>query len=650
MQHALIHWKNNTPFSTTFDDIYFNPTQGRAESDYVFLQHNDLTARFAHVQQFVIGELGFGTGLNFLHTAQQFLKLAPPEAQLDFMSIEAYPLSKEAIQQALYCYPGISTLCNELISQYPPALPGFHRLILGNGRIRLTLLFGQVESMLPQWVGRVDAWYLDGFAPNKNPDMWSLTVMQQLARLSHHETSFSTFTAARLVQNNLTTAGFSVQKTKGFGRKREMLFGIFKGKASSHNIAPWCGLDHNTPAQQVFIIGAGLAGCTTAYCLAQRGIGVTLLEASPDIAQGASGNPVGLLRPHFSPNHDVFDQFYTAGFYGTKRLIRALIQDASIPHQFSGLLQLLTNTRLQKKYQLIDEKRVISDAQLQIASANTIHDTFGLNTSHNGVFFPEAGVVCPRSLCQALIAHPKITVHTGQAVQTCRHDGSRWQINTAQNQSFTASHLVIASASDSTSLSLCAEYPITQSTGQLTLIPEQEHLPVCSLSYDGYVTPALHGWHALGASFRPHGAARTVDPQEQQENLAKLAEVLPNLANAIDLTQCQARVGVRAVTPDHLPLVGPIDDKALFSKRFLKFAKGYQRHVPTPQPLPNAYLCSGFGAKGLASCWLSGETLASIIAGTPLPISNALYKALYPARFWLRQLQKFSYTPASFKI
>ena len=101
MQHALIHWKNTRSFSTTFDDIYFNPTQGRAESDYVFLQHNDLNARFAHAQHFVIDELGFGTGLNFLHTAQQFLRLAPPETQLDFMSIETYPLSKEAIQQAL---------------------------------------------------------------------------------------------------------------------------------------------------------------------------------------------------------------------------------------------------------------------------------------------------------------------------------------------------------------------------------------------------------------------------------------------------------------------------------------------------------------------------------------------------------------------
>ena len=640
MQHAPIRWKNNTPFSTTFNDIYFNPTQGRAESDYVFLQHNDLTARFAHVQQFVIGELGFGTGLNFLHTAQQFLKLSPPEAQLDFMSIEAYPLSKEAIQQALSCYPDISTLCDELLSQYPPALPGFHRLILANGRIRLTLLFGQVTSMLSQWVGRIDAWYLDGFAPSKNPDMWSLDIMQQLAKLSHDETTFSTFTAARMVQENLTKAGFSIQKTKGFGRKREMLFGTFKGKASSHNIAPWCSLDHNTPAQHVLIIGAGLAGCTTAYCLAQRGIAVTLLEANPALAQGASGNPVGLLRPHFSPNHDVFDQFYTTGFYGTKRLIGALVQDASIPHQFSGLLQLLTNTRLQEKYRLIEAKRELSDGQLQVLSADKVHDAFGLNTSHNGIFFPEAGVVCPRSLCQALAAHPNITIHTRQGVHTCQHDGAHWQVNTIQGQPFTASHLVIANASDSTSLSLCAEYPITQSAGQLTLIPEQNHWPACALSYDGYVTPALCGWHALGASFRPHGATTTIDSQEQQENLTKLAEVLPNLANAIDLTQCQARVGVRAVTPDHLPLVGPIDDKTLFSERFFKFAKGYQRHVPTPQPLPNAYLCSGFGAKGLASCWLSGETLASIITGTPLPISNTLYKALYPARFWLRQLQK----------
>jgi len=640
MQHVLVHWKNNAPFSTAFDDIYFNPEQGVAESDYVFFQHNNLSVRFAHTQHFVIGELGFGTGLNFLHTAQQFLALAPSGAQLDFMSIEAYPLSKETLQQALSYYPELASRCDELLCQYPPALPGLHRLVLGNGRIRLTLLFGQVESMLSQWVGHVDAWYLDGFAPSKNPDMWSLNVMQHMAKLSHAKTTFSTFTTAHLVQNHLTQAGFSIQKTKGFGRKREMLYGQFGGTASPHNVAPWCGLYSGTVTHNVLIIGGGLAGCTTAYCLAQRGIAVTLLEATSTLAGGASGNPVGLLRPHFSPNHDVFDQFYTAGFYGTKRLIKAVAQTASVPHQFSGLLQLLANPRLQEKYRLIDAKRALSEAQMQCLGRDEIYDAFELSTSHNGIFLPEAGVVCPRALCEALTLHPHITVHTGQAVQTCQHDGLHWQVNTLQGQPFTTSHLVIASASDSTLLSLCAEYPITQSAGQLTLVPEQGHFPEYALSYDGYITPALNGWHALGASFRPHGAAKTIDTQEQQNNLAKLAEVLPGLATLIDLTQCQARVGVRAVTPDHLPLVGPIDDKTLFSERFFKFAKGYQRHVPTPQPLPNAYLCSGFGAKGLASCWLSGETLASIIAGTPLPISNALYKALYPARFWLRQLQK----------
>lgn len=215
------------PKSIEFDDLYFSADDGLAESKFVFLDGNKLPETWLKTDRFVICETGFGTGLNFLSAWKLFEETAGPHQSLDFISFEKYPLDAEKI--GLYLQPWLGFFggrLQKLVSHYPPKISGFHRIVL-NERVTLTLIFDDINDAIPKLVADVDVWFLDGFKPSTNPDMWSDTVMENMARLSHKGTRLATFTAAGKVRRGLIAAGFSVEKVAGFGRKREMITGCF---------------------------------------------------------------------------------------------------------------------------------------------------------------------------------------------------------------------------------------------------------------------------------------------------------------------------------------------------------------------------------------------------------------------------------------
>jgi len=217
------------PKSQEFDDLYFSADDGLAESKFVFLDGNNLPENWLKTERFVICETGFGTGLNFLSAWKLFEETTKQHQSLDFISFEKYPL--EAGKIGLYLQPWLDLFdgrLQQLLTHYPPNIPGFHRIIL-NERVTLTLIFEDVNDAIPKLVADVDAWFLDGFKPSSNPDMWSDTVFEHMARLSHKGTSLATFTAAGKVRRGLTAAGFSIKKVPGFGRKRDMTIGNFVG-------------------------------------------------------------------------------------------------------------------------------------------------------------------------------------------------------------------------------------------------------------------------------------------------------------------------------------------------------------------------------------------------------------------------------------
>lgn len=253
---AKISWlESGEPFSDQFQDYYFSTDGGLAETEYVFLKQNDFPQRFININKssltknapqdcvLRIAETGFGTGLNFLVTAYHWLQSADLHCTLKYTAIEKYPLSQSQIKQVYQVFykswPQLSFCCTELLTQYPkvflPSEDGLciHKFELFNGRIHLKLIIDDASAGLQQLVHsenkpskNIDAWYLDGFAPAKNPDMWQTELFETMMKLSHTGTTLSTFTSAGIVRRGLIAAGFKITKIPGLGKKREILSGI----------------------------------------------------------------------------------------------------------------------------------------------------------------------------------------------------------------------------------------------------------------------------------------------------------------------------------------------------------------------------------------------------------------------------------------
>ena len=240
------------PRSTHFNDVYFSAQDGLAETEYVFLKSNRLEERWRDLAYrsdedtedtedgvnneqkgmsppFVIAETGFGTGLNFLAAWDLWRRINMPSSHsLHFISVEKYPLSRDKIYEYLSpWHDRFEGIFPEFIERYPSLIPGFHRIDFGG--VQLTLIFDDVLAALPQLQAGVDCWFLDGFKPSENPDMWSESVFEHMARLSRTGASFATFTAAGFVRRGLQVQGFDVSKVKGFGTKRDMLTGLYTG-------------------------------------------------------------------------------------------------------------------------------------------------------------------------------------------------------------------------------------------------------------------------------------------------------------------------------------------------------------------------------------------------------------------------------------
>ncbi len=238
-----VEWKQGQPYASAFQDVYFSSDNGLLETEYVFLQGNNLTYRWQHTEAkaFTIAETGFGTGLNFLCAVKNWLEIAPKDAVLHFISLEKYPLSLSDITVALRLWPELLNLVEPFLASYESLLFGKKPIMLFDNRVQLTLLIGDATASLKTLnltdsnppSSLIDAWFLDGFSPAKNPDMWQAALFEQMARLSYQETTFATFTSAGEVRRGLLAAGFQVKKQAGFGKKREMLFGHFVGNTNA---------------------------------------------------------------------------------------------------------------------------------------------------------------------------------------------------------------------------------------------------------------------------------------------------------------------------------------------------------------------------------------------------------------------------------
>ena len=611
MKNAFIEWQNNQPYSSEYQDIYFSVESGIEETRHVFLVQNQLESRWKKLSEgevFVIGETGFGTGLNFLCAWQLWNQIASEASRLHYVSTELYPLTPADLSRALSLWPELHNFAENLIGQYADLSPGWHRLSFEQGRVTLTLLIGDAAETLPQLQASVNAWFLDGFAPSRNPEMWQPKLLETIAACSAHEATFSTFTSAGEVRRTLEAVGFKVEKVAGYGKKRDMLRGQIH-KTSSH-VSPILNRKEAT------IIGAGLAGCATAYSLSVRGWKVTLIDRHPKIANEASGNSQGILYARLSPRMSPLSEFALLSYQHALRTIKQLLPEGDDTWRRCGLFQFAFNEAESFRLKGVGALGLPESLLVEV-SAQSANEMTGLTDLLSGVYFPEGAWVYPMALCQALLAQEAITLKTGIEITTLEGQSDGWRLMSGDDIVGVAPVVIVAGAVHTQRFSQFKHLPLRSIRGQVSHVPatarsRQLEKVLCT---EGYVAPQRHGYHTLGATYGNFEETTELRPEDHAENLAMLTQLSPSLSKAmqaenLNLDTLGGRASCRCNVADYLPIVGSVSDD-----------------------LSMLWVNTGHGSRGLITSLISAELLASALNCEPLPLPTYLADAMSPSRF-----------------
>jgi len=609
---ANIEWHDTTPYAPDFADHYHSLQQGVAESNHVFIHGNNLPQRFAVLkagQIFSIGETGFGSGLNLLLTAHWFRHQATAAACLQLVSTELHPLQMTDLKRALKPWQAEldDDLVTALLAQYPPAAAGFHRLQLA-ANISLTLALGDAAQMLGHCrcdtAGHIDAWFLDGFAPKRNPAMWSQPLCEQLARLSRPGATLASYSVAGSVRRALTDVGFDVRKNTGFGRKRECLQGAWQ-TASALADVPDAGQPARLRHGVAAVIGAGLAGATTARALAERGWQVQVIDPA-GVANAASGNRLGVIYATPAATWSAQSRFYLHSYISALRWLRQFRAEAHGIAGLNGVVQHIAHDRQQHKLAQALSNGIWPEALLQQSDERTF-------------VLPGGGWLRPQAWCQLLLQHPAIELRTQKlsAWQT-HHQHTRIQLENGSE--LTTDVLVFCTGAGTMTLPGLRMLPLQVVRGQVSEVAatgesEQWDQVQC---HAGYLTPAIDGVHSLGASYESMADSDAIaalatavtlssTDAHDQYNLETLRHHLPQRWRALggdNIRLLGSRSGLRCRTADYLPVLGALDGHA------------------------DIWVNTAHGSRGISSTTLCADLLADSICGLMPAADHSLLQAL----------------------
>lgn len=659
VEHAQLSWnEQGTPVSRAFDDVYFSNDNGLEETRYVFLGGNDLPERFTrHTRDlFIVAESGFGTGLNFLTLWQAFdaFQQAQPDAalqRLHFISFEKYPLTQADLAAAHQRWPELQPWAIQLQREWPVALPGCQRLLFDGGRVTLDLWLGDINPLIETFddslFRQVDAWFLDGFAPAKNPDMWTPQLFSAMAKLARPDATFATFTAAGFVRRGLQEAGFEVTRRKGFGHKREMLCGVLRQAPDLPAAQPW----YARPAAQeneAAIVGGGVASAVLALALLRRGWRVTLYCADEAAALGASGNRQGALYPLLNQHDPALARFFPAAFSFARRLYDAA--PVSYEHHWSGVLQLGWDEKSADKItQML--AMGLPETIARGVSPEEAEALAQVELGVGGIFYPLGGWLSPAELTSGLLAHGEtqgLRIHWLHRLTQLSQTDKGWTLRFADGKEARHQNVVLATGHQLSALPQSAQLPTYAVSGQVSHIPSTPGLKALNtvLCYDGYLTPVSpqFGTHCIGASYHRGDTATVYREEDQQQNRTRLLHSLPGCgwAEKVDVSAGEARIGVRCATRDHLPMAGAVPDydATLASYADLPEQRARGEAIAAAPHYAGLFLLGALGSRGLCSAPLAAEVLAAQMSGEPQPLDGATLAALSPNRYWVRKLLK----------
>lgn len=629
------------PVSLRHGDVYKSRAGALAEARDVFVDGCRLRERWSGARAFVLLELGFGLGVNFLATLRAWRDARDRPARLHFVSVEAHPVTADALRRAHEALAIAGADADALASRWPPALPGVHRVRFEDGAVTLTLVLGEAGRSVPQLALAADAIFLDGFSPARNPEMWTPALMKALARVARPGATVSTYTAAASVRDALDAAGFEVRRVTGFGGKRDRLEATY---APRWRTFPPPEPPPRWPERSAVVVGAGLAGCHVAGALAERGWRVTLLERADGIAREGSSQPVVADHLQVSPDDNALSRLTRAALLmrgatvadrrsRTQALPRPVAGGAAI-----GRLQLASDAGEAERQRALVAALGFPTAFIQALDADAASDAAGLRLARGGLWLPMCEASSPAAACaEALGAPGRIALRFGAVVDALRREDGQWTLLDPSGVPLAAAPVVVlANAGDAVRLAGLASAGLRRLRGQTTRVSGQSLAGLRTvLGGDAYACPMAEGGVLIGSTY-DDGDSLAPDPEADLSNLRRLRRVVGDAAlpDADALRSESAAVGFRFTTRDRMPVIGPIPDEAGIRASAAQFARNDRLALPN---LPGLFGAFGFGSRGQLWARLAGELLADMLDGEPMPLERDLLDAIAPQRM-LRHL------------
>jgi tRNA 5-methylaminomethyl-2-thiouridine biosynthesis bifunctional protein len=552
----------------------------------VFLGGNGLPQRWGGRERFVVFETGFGAGINFLVTWQAWRRDPERCRRLHFVSIEKHPFILDDAKEIYRSHPELKREAAELEARWPTLVPGAQRIEFDGGQVVLTLFLADVRLARDLRLA-ADAFYLDGFAPAKNPDMWSPALMRSLARLAAPGATAATWSVAASVRHALEETGFAVEKRPGFGDKKEMLVAYYRKNAQGAFV----------PSKKTAtVVGAGLAGAAVCERLCARGWDVTLLERHAGPAREASGNHAGAFHPLVTPDDSVFARVTRAAFLAS--LQRWSVLDG-VRWDACGLLQLARDAKEASSQRRSIAALALPPDYATLVTREEAGAHAGVPVSAEGLWFPRGGWVQPGALAEALL------FACGARLERC--------FNTEAKNLSEGKTVVLANAAEALRLHPLPHLRLRRVRGQVTYVPaDRIDAPRAAVLRGGMVLPAVDGLCVVGATYDLEDEDPALRVESHAANLERAARILPGFV--FDPQAVGGRVAFRAVTADRLPVAGRMQE--------------------------NVFAAFAYGSRGLLWSTLAAELIASQLEAEPLPVEGTLADALSPVRFARRAARR----------
>ncbi len=571
-----------------FNDSYFSRDDGLAETRTVFLEGCGLPGAWVGRTRFTIAELGFGTGLNVLATWDLWRKHRQASQTLHFITTEAFLMGAEHAANAHVHWPELADLSRQLLARWPVRAFGSQRIWFQEDGFCLTILIGPALRSLQAMDFRADAWFLDGFAPSRNEDMWSPELLEEVARLCAPGARVATYSVAGAVRRSLEASGFQVSRRPGFGSKRQRLEAVWRGQRESLAASPSAAL----------VIGCGIAGAAVAHAFTQRGIEVHILDADPCGQIMASRNPAALVMPRLDRGDTREARFFRAAYLHATRLYAGLGDEIFSQTQVQ---ELPGDDRDALRLSDLGENPPLPFELLQ-------------RLENGGLLHRTGGLVYPDLLL------PKLTQYaTRHPVTACdlRFQSGQWQALDHAGEVLAEAPLCVVAAGPQLDRFVRLDTELEGRAGQISLAEIDGALPTTALAGGPYAA-AFHQQLLFGATFDPWDLASPKSPEVtangHARNQATLSSVTPDLAQRIDLATAYGRASIRVAARDRMPIAGNVTARS-------------------GDAGPGLFALGALGSRGFTTAHWLAEHVASLACGEASPLERDVILAVSPRRF-----------------